>query len=90
MIPLVLTPSPFLHPSLQKLLREARVWSRLEHPNISRFLGMSFDAHMTNQPCLVSPYYRNGDLSMYLRKEGDKVDKLEIVRDLYGVYLDDA
>jgi len=61
-----------------RLIRETRVLATLNHPNISPVYGISFDFYRPNMPCLVSPYYRNGDISRYL-KEHPSVDKLPLI-----------
>ncbi|KAH7928693.1 kinase-like protein [Leucogyrophana mollusca] len=61
-----------------KLVREGRVWSLLHHPNISPFFGVSYDLALHNQPCLISPYYENGNSTTYLKKNtgADRVSLL--------------
>lgn len=62
----------------QKLLRELRVWSAVHHENIVPFLGITFDFDRPCTPCLVSPYYRNGNVISYLKKQ-PAVDKIDLV-----------
>ncbi|KAF7968619.1 hypothetical protein HWV62_30013 [Athelia sp. TMB] len=61
-----------------KLIREALVWSRLEHPNITPFYGISFDLGVRSAPCLVSPYYINGTLSKYL-ESNTEINKIALI-----------
>jgi len=49
------------------LSRELRVWSRVDHPNITPLCGFSSDFHRDSIPCLVSPYYINGNITSYLK-----------------------
>jgi serine/threonine protein kinase len=42
------------------------------------FFGVSFDFDRPSAPCLVSPYYRNGNIISYLKKQ-PTVDKLALV-----------
>jgi len=64
----------------EKLLREARLWSTLNHVNIMPFLGITTDMARYSAPSLVSPYYRNGSLDKYVKShkltEGNKMDLL--------------
>lgn len=70
------------HPSLQKLLREARVWSQLdvgvETNHIVPLYGISFDLGVIGAPCLISPYYKNGNVEKYLKHNPD-VDRMSLV-----------
>ncbi|KIM86393.1 hypothetical protein PILCRDRAFT_816348 [Piloderma croceum F 1598] len=50
-----------------KLLREARIWSQLDHPNIMRFYGVCYDLGRPSAPCLVCPYFKNGNVEQYLQ-----------------------
>ncbi|TEB37673.1 kinase-like protein [Coprinellus micaceus] len=51
-----------------RLVREAKVWSRLAHPNVTPFLGISFDVGQgqVGAPALICPYYSKGNLTKYL------------------------
>jgi hypothetical protein len=62
----------------QKLLREVRVWSSVHHQNITPFLGISFDFERPGTSCLISPYYRNGNISSYSKGQ-PMVDKVALV-----------
>ncbi|KZP28520.1 kinase-like protein [Athelia psychrophila] len=64
-----------------RLLREARVWSQLKHPNITPFYGITFDLGVPSAPCLVSPYYANGSLFTYLKNYPD-CDKMALIRQI--------
>ena len=62
----------------QKLLREGKVWSRLDHPNITPFIGVCFDLGLPSAPCLVCPYYKNGNVTKYL-KQNPNADRMRLV-----------
>ncbi|KAH7909352.1 kinase-like domain-containing protein [Hygrophoropsis aurantiaca] len=65
-----------------KLIREARVWSQLVHPNISRFLGICYElAYKSTQPCLISPYYKNRDSFTYLQ-ENPSVPRIPLLQQI--------
>jgi serine/threonine protein kinase len=53
----------------KRFLREMCVWSTLSHPNITPLLGVVFDFDRPQTPCLVSPYYRQGDIRKYLKNQ---------------------
>jgi len=61
-----------------KLLREARVWSQVNHPNITPFYGVCFDLGPPSTPCLVCPYFVNGNLATYLQ-QNPLADRLKFV-----------
>ena len=71
-------PGLYFMSSIQRLLREIRVWANLSHPNISRFLGVTSDFDRPQKPCLVSSYYHHGNITNYL-KEHPRVNKLLLV-----------
>ncbi|KAI9568867.1 kinase-like domain-containing protein [Boletus coccyginus] len=52
----------------QKLLREARLWTTLNHDNIVPFLGVMTTSDMSRHsaPAIVSPYHKNGSLKKYV------------------------
>ncbi|KXN87457.1 Protein sevenless [Leucoagaricus sp. SymC.cos] len=49
----------------KRFLREAELWAKLHHPYIVPFYGIIFEREF---PGLVMPYYKNGDLTEFLRK----------------------
>ncbi|KAG8794012.1 hypothetical protein FRC16_010746 [Serendipita sp. 398] len=49
----------------RRLAREMNVWWSLKHPNIVPLLGYVYD--MSDLPSPVSPWYKNGDASKYIR-----------------------
>jgi len=52
----------------EKLLREARLWTTLNHDNVVPFLGImtTTDVSRHPAPAIVSPYYKNGSLKSYV------------------------
>lgn len=65
-------------PDPQRLKREAWVWGHVKHPNLHTILGYRSEP----RPMLISPWYRHGDISDYLKKNPDlsRMDKLKLVR----------
>jgi len=61
-----------------RLLREIRVWSAVRHKYITPFFGVTFDFDRPCAPCLVSPYYRNGNIMSYVKVQ-PAVDKVELL-----------
>ena len=73
-------------PTNQRLIQESEVWSLLAHPNITPFLGLSFDFHRPGLPCLVFPLYIRGDVMAYLMKN-PHIDRLPLVGHYYPISL---
>jgi len=75
----------------KRLIQEGFVWSKVTHPNITPFLGISFDFDRPGLPCLVSPYYRHGSITSYL-KNRPHVNKLPLITQIADAmsYLHDA
>lgn len=68
---------PDLH---ARFLRESRILSRLEHPNIIRFIDRGVHRE---RPYLVTEYARLGDLSAYLAaRRVTLLDRLAIIHDI--------
>ncbi|KAG2048049.1 kinase-like protein [Suillus hirtellus] len=63
--------SSFLLVCLQKIWREAKIWSTLDHPNVARFIGVYYeqDTQRSRIPRLVSTFYRNGTLKDRLLRQ---------------------
>ena len=71
--------NPIAH-TQPKLLRETAVWSVVNHPNITPFLGVSFDFDRPGMPCFVAPYCRHGNVLRYLKENKEQnIDKLSPV-----------
>jgi serine/threonine protein kinase len=62
----------------QIFFREITVWREFQHPNITPFLGVSYDFDRLSIPCLVSPLYRNGNILDYIQTQPN-VDLLPLV-----------
>lgn len=62
----------------QRAIQEGFIWSTVTHPNITPFLGVTFDFDRPDLPCLVSPYYRHGSIIAYL-KDRPHINKVPLV-----------
>ncbi|KAG9008083.1 hypothetical protein FRB94_013740 [Tulasnella sp. JGI-2019a] len=51
----------------KRLRREVYAWEKLSHPHITPLLGF----RSGDEPLLLSPFYENGNLGQYLRKNPD-------------------
>ncbi|KAG9005044.1 hypothetical protein FRB94_001867 [Tulasnella sp. JGI-2019a] len=60
-----------------RMYREVNIWHRLDHSRIVPLRGYSLDSDGT--PCLVSPWFDNGDVLSYLRKH-PFADRRRLVR----------
>ena len=60
------------------MFRELTVQAPIDHTHIIPLFGVSFDFDRPSTPCLVSPYYRNGNITTYLKKHPG-VDKVVLV-----------
>ncbi|KAJ7702661.1 kinase-like domain-containing protein [Mycena rosella] len=58
----------------RKLRREVAVWYRLDHPNIVKMLGITYDFGPSLS--MVSPWLQNGTLNNYLRSAQAKRETL--------------
>jgi len=67
----------------QNIVREVRVWKTINHPNIAPFLGFSLDFNGSQTPCLISPYYRLGNIMGYLMGR-QNVDILSLMTQISG------
>jgi serine/threonine protein kinase len=59
-------PFPSLINSIQLLCEEAKIWSRLQHPNILSFLGIAWNLGLS--PAIVTPLCTAGPVAMYIRQ----------------------
>jgi serine/threonine protein kinase len=69
----------FLQKFKQRLGIQARVWRRLQHPNVSEFYGLAFS--FGYMPALILPFYPKGNVVDYVRKADDEA-KLDMVRQI--------
>jgi len=69
----------FLQKFRERLEREVRTWQHLKHPNVSEFLGLSFN--FGDMPALISPFYGNETVVEYV-KEKDNDTRLDMVRQI--------
>jgi len=74
------------HSSHKRVLREMKVWNSVNQPNIVPLLGVSFDFDRPNTPCLISPYYRHGNIIDYLLGN-QNVDILPLIAQIAGALL---
>jgi len=65
----------------RRIRREVATWRAAKHPNIVPFLGLSCDFDRPNMLCMVSPWFRNGNIVDFL-KTRPGVDKLALVKDV--------
>ncbi|KAK2463096.1 hypothetical protein APHAL10511_004751 [Amanita phalloides] len=61
-----------------KVIREASILCKLNHPHITPFYGISFDFGRPDSPCLVYPFYESGDLMSYLQAN-PQADRLRLI-----------
>lgn len=62
----------------RRVLREIEIWSKIQHPNITPFLGQCRDFGRLGTTCLVIPYYQHGNIRRYLEKQPD-VNRLALL-----------
>ncbi|KAF7336050.1 Glycoside hydrolase family 76 protein [Mycena sanguinolenta] len=62
-----------LEQTCKSLYREARIWKRLNHPNILPFLGISLDLGLS--PALISPLCESGHIMKYLHNCSEHDEK---------------
>jgi len=73
-----------------RILREMGILIGVRHPNIMPLLGVSLDFDGPQKPCLMSPYYRHGDIISYL-KEQPNAEIVPLIAQIAGAlsYLHD-
>ncbi|PFH44720.1 hypothetical protein AMATHDRAFT_72209 [Amanita thiersii Skay4041] len=65
----------------ENLLKHARVWVTLKHPNIVQFYGLAFDCGPL--PALIMDYYPIGNAFEYLKKRSlSPIQRVELLRDV--------
>lgn len=62
----------------QSLEANMHVWRSLKHPNVSEFLGLTYDAPFP--AAIVMPYYAKGNSLSFVRRE----EKADILKLVYG------
>ncbi|KAF9447174.1 kinase-like protein, partial [Macrolepiota fuliginosa MF-IS2] len=62
---------------IQRILRESALCAQLDHPNLVPMFGVFFNEE--DRPCLVMPYYEDGDLVGHLMRA--RVNILELMCD---------
>ncbi|KAG1903386.1 kinase-like domain-containing protein [Suillus fuscotomentosus] len=61
--PSLLSDRHLVDKTIRKILREAKLWSTLNHPNVARFIGVYYqDVRGYSIPRLVSVFYKNRTL----------------------------
>lgn len=70
-----------LIPITQRLLRELKLWSRLDHPNVLRLLGVAMRPEDAGFPCFITLWMENGTVRSYLESHAD-TDTFPLVRQL--------
>ncbi|KAG8948602.1 hypothetical protein FRC04_009505 [Tulasnella sp. 424] len=59
------------------LLRQSKAWASVRHRNVLAFLG----CRLGKEPCIVLPWCRNGNITMYLAQhpEMQRIDKIVLL-----------
>lgn len=72
--------------TLRKILREAKVWSTLNHPNVARFIGVCYQEEMGGYrtPRLVSVFYERGTLKDNLGYFQNEWQRLKLLRQFFS------
>jgi len=75
---------------LNRIFREMRVWHTVKHSHITPLFGISLDFDRPDTPCLVFPYYNNGNIMDYLKTHPD-IGKLPLITQIANAlsYLHD-
>ncbi|KAG1831629.1 kinase-like domain-containing protein [Suillus variegatus] len=68
--------------TIRKILREAKIWSTLDHPNVARFIGLYYeqDTQRNRIPRLVSTFYRNRTLKDRLAHIHNDRERRQLLR----------
>ncbi|GMF12974.1 unnamed protein product [Phytophthora lilii] len=74
-------------PALLNFVREIQLTASLEHPNISRFLGVAWGKSLRSL-CFVGEYLSRGDLASFLRRSRKR--RLQIAQQVSSSSLSDA
>ncbi|KAG1782024.1 kinase-like domain-containing protein [Suillus placidus] len=72
--------------TLRKILREAKVWSTLNHPNVARFIGVYYQGEMGGYrtPRLVSVFYEKRTLKDNLGYFQNQRQRLKLLRQFFS------
>lgn len=71
----------------QYLIKKAAPWQELDHPNVLKFLGLSYDYGRLGCPALITPYCEKGTMDEYLKMHPDIGTRIFIVCDLSFSFL---
>ncbi|KIJ13858.1 hypothetical protein PAXINDRAFT_13406 [Paxillus involutus ATCC 200175] len=74
-IPRFLPLSVLVQQVIQRVRREMRIWTNLDHINILPLLGTTMG--FGRLPAMISPWLENGALSSYLERRGDSLTTME-------------
>ncbi|KAJ7789054.1 kinase-like domain-containing protein, partial [Mycena leptocephala] len=61
---------------------EALIWRQLAHPNLLPFFGVYFLQNDRTRLCLVSPWFENGNISVYLKRHPVGSNRLTLALDV--------
>lgn len=64
---------------LQRFMKEVEIWRDLQHPHVSRFLGI---VEFGSQILSVSIWMENSDALKYINSTVEVIDRLRILRDV--------
>ncbi|KAG2132291.1 kinase-like domain-containing protein [Suillus bovinus] len=72
--------------TIRKILREAKVWSTLNHPNVARFIGVCYQEGMGGNriPRLVSVFYEGRTLKENLAHIHGDHQRLKLLRQFFS------
>ncbi|KAG8898747.1 hypothetical protein FRB99_007185 [Tulasnella sp. 403] len=65
--------------AVRRLLREAKTWKDLKHPNILRFLGA---CKIDGIIYLVSPFMKNGTIMDFVAKNPFRANRIQLIREI--------
>lgn len=84
--PMLLSDRRLAMKSLRKILREAKVWSTLNHPNVARFIGVYYQEEMGGYciPRLVSVFYERKTLKDNLPYIQSDHQRLKLLRQFFS------
>jgi len=68
---------------LNRQLQEAEIRGAIDHPHIVPLYGISLDFDQPRKPCLIFPYYRNGNIIRYITNH-PTVNKFLLIAQIAG------